>query len=353
MADEKFEVTKRQDFSDSDLLEILNGKSDFEELQNQAVSVRKRVYGNEVFIRGLIEFSNICKNDCLYCGLRASNNKLERYRLSKEEILACCEQGYKAGCRTFVLQSGEDMFYTDDEMCRLIYEIKTQYCDCALTLSVGEKSHGTYKAYFNAGADRYLLRHETASAKHYKTLHPSSMSSENRKRCLFDLKEIGFQVGAGFMVGSPYQTNENIVEDVRFLQELNPAMIGIGPFVAHHATPFADFKNGSVKKTLVLISLLRLLFPYALIPATTALGSLEKEGYIKGVQAGANVLMPNISPFFAREKYAIYDGKIYGQNDASKSIAYLSEKLESVGYTIVVGRGDWPTTNCYTMFNGL
>lgn len=335
------QIVQSRCFSDSELLEILN--SDFNSLQEQADFVRKSVYGNEIFIRGLIEFSNFCKNDCLYCGLRASNKELERYRLTKEEILNCCENGYKAGCRTFVLQSGEDLSYTDDEICKMIAEIKSKYPDCALTLSMGEKTYKTYKRYFNAGADRYLLRHETSSSVHYKKLHPSSMSIENRKRCLFDLKDIGFQVGSGVMVGSPYQTNEHIVEDVRFLQKLNPAMIGIGPFISHHNTPFADFKSGSVEKTLVLISLLRLMFPFALIPATTALCSLDEQGDIKGFQAGANVIMPNISPLFARKKYTLYDlcdNKICEAEKLEKRIVRLSKKVESVGYKIVVSRGD-------------
>lgn len=335
------QIVQEQDFSDSELLEILNG--DFNSLHEQADLVRRTVYGNEIFIRGLIEFSNFCKNDCLYCGLRASNKKLERYRLTKEEILDCCENGYKVRCRTFVLQSGEDLSYTDDEICKMIAEIKAKYPDCAVTLSMGEKTYETYKRYFNAGADRYLLRHETSSPAHYKKLHPSLMSIENRKRCLFDLKDIGFQVGSGFMVGSPYQTNEHIVEDVRFLQELNPAMIGIGPFITCHNTPFADFKNGSAEKTLVLISLLRLMFPYALIPATTALCSLDEQGDIKGFQAGANVIMPNISPLFARKKYALYDlhdDKICEAEKLERRIVCLSKKVESAGYKIVINRGD-------------
>ena len=235
-----------RNFSDAELLEILKSESDLENLRSEADAVRKKIYGDKVYIRGLIEFSNFCKNDCFYCGIRASNKNAERYRLSKKQILECCDEGHTLGFRTFVLQSGED-FSFDDELCETVREIKNAHPDCAVTLSVGERPRPTYQKFFDAGADRFLLRHESANAAHYKKLHPQKMSGENRKRCLFDLREIGFQVGAGFMVGAPFQTDENIIEDLRFMQELKPHMIGIGPFIAHKQTPFADFPKGSVQ----------------------------------------------------------------------------------------------------------
>lgn len=328
-----------RNFSDAELLEILKCESDLENLRSEADAVRKKIYGDEVYIRGLIEFSNFCKNDCFYCGIRASNKNAERYRLSKNQILECCAEGHALGFRTFVLQSGED-FSCDDEICETVREIKNAHPDCAVTLSVGERPRPTYQKFFDAGADRFLLRHESANAALYRKLHPKKMSGENRKRCLFDLREIGFQVGAGFMVGAPFQTDENIIEDLRFMQELKPHMIGIGSFIAHRQTPFADFPNGSAQKTLNLLSVIRLMFPKVLLPATTALGTLCPDGREKGLQHGANVLMPNLSPKSAREKYSLYNGKIFSGEEAAENLERLKQSVKSAGYKIVVDKGN-------------
>lgn len=328
-----------RNFSDAELLEILKSESDLENLRSEADAVRKKIYGDEVYIRGLIEFSNFCKNDCFYCGIRASNKNAERYRLSKSQILECCAEGHALGFRTFVLQGGED-FSFDDEICETVREIKSAYPDCAVTLSVGERPRPTYQKFFDAGTDRFLLRHESASTILYKKLHPKKMSGENRKRCLFDLREIGFQVGAGFMIGAPFQTDENIVEDLRFMQELKPHMIGIGPFIAHSQTPFANFPNGSVQKTLNLLSVIRLMFPKVLLPATTALGTLCPDGREEGLKHGANVLMPNLSPKSAREKYSLYNGKIFSGEEAAENLERLKQSVKNAGYKIVVDKGN-------------
>lgn len=335
---EKLFLTKNLD--DGEFLALLTSDIYDGELFWLADKVRRSFYGTDVYIRGLIEFTSFCKNDCFYCGLRKSNKKAERYRLTDEEILSCCHKGYALGFRTFVLQGGEDMFFTDKNLASLCFKIKSLYPDTALTLSFGERTKESYKTLFFAGADRYLLRHETADEAHYSKLHPSSMSLENRKRCLFYLKEIGYRVGSGFMVGSPYQTPECILKDLNFLKLLQPDMIGIGPFVKHGDTPFADFENGSVPLTLRLIALLRLMFPYALIPATTALGTLDKSGREKGLKAGANVIMPNLSPPNVRKKYSIYENKSFTGSEAAECLS-LSEKLvASAGYKTVIDIGD-------------
>ncbi|MDR2169221.1 MAG: [FeFe] hydrogenase H-cluster radical SAM maturase HydE [Planctomycetaceae bacterium] len=332
-------------FSESDLTDIeferLLSSDIFDvELRVVADGVRRLYYGVDVYVRGLIELSNYCRNDCFYCGIRRSNRELERYRLSREEILTCCGVGYELGYRTFVLQGGEDNFYNDDTICEIVATIRKLYSDCAITLSLGEKSYQSYKSFFDSGANRYLLRHETADAEHYVKLHPAEMTIDNRKRCLFDLKQIGYQTGAGFMVGSPYQTVQNIISDLRFLQELQPAMIGIGPFIAHHQTPFQFFKNGDLKLTLRLISVLRLIFPYALIPATTALGTIDPYGRELGIAAGANVVMPNLSPVNVRKKYELYDNKICTGEEAAECRHCLEKRIASVGYKIVTDIGN-------------
>lgn len=329
--------------SDIEFKELLESDIYDDELKSSADRVRQHYYGKDVYIRGLIEFSNYCKNNCLYCGIRAENKSCERYRLSKQEIYNCCDEGYKLGFRTFVLQGGEDLSYTDKDICEIVLNIKTAYPDCAVTLSIGERSKQSYIDYFNAGADRYLLRHETANENHYKQLHPSSMSLKNRKRCLYDLKEIGYQVGSGFMVGSPFQTTECLIEDLRFLQSLKPDMIGIGPFISHKDTPFKDFKNGSFKLTLRLISILRLIFPKALIPATTALGTIHPNGRELGLSCGANVVMPNLSPVSTRKKYELYDNKICTGEESAQCKVCLERRVNSVGYRIVTDRGDAKT----------
>ena len=306
----------------------------------EADKVRRKYYGTDVYIRGLIEFTNYCKNNCYYCGIRAGNGETQRYRLSKEDILDCCKEGYSLGFRTFVLQGGEDPYFTDKLICEIVSDIKTLYPDCAITLSIGEKSRESYEAYFSAGADRYLLRHETACDEHYSRLHPETMLLSNRKKCLYDLKEIGFQVGAGFMVGSPFQTSENLVKDIRFLQDLKPDMIGIGPFITHAQTPFGNFPNGTLEQTLRMIAILRLFFPYALIPSTTALGTIHPQGREKGLCVGANVVMPNLSPRSVRKLYELYENKICTGEEAAECKGCLERRVASVGYNIVVARGD-------------
>lgn len=330
------------DFSDREIKEIIDmpGEEITEKLAAAADRVRRENYGDEVYVRGLIEFTNFCKNNCYYCGIRCGNSYAERYRLTKEQILECCKEGYGLGFRTFVLQGGEDSYFTDEIICDIVSEIHEKYEDCAITLSIGEKTKESYQAYFEAGAQRYLLRHETATEDHYKKLHPSQMSLANRKRCLYDLKEIGYQVGAGFMVESPYQTTEHLVADLRFLQELEPDMIGIGPFITHGQTPFAKYKSGSLDKTLRMISILRLLFPYALIPATTALGTIHPQGRELGLKAGANVVMPNLSPVSVRKKYDLYENKICTGEEAAQCRGCLEQRVKGAGYRIVTARGD-------------
>lgn len=318
-----------------------NSSSVKQELFDAACRTTRRYYGKSVFFRGLIEFSNYCKNDCFYCGIRRSNPKTQRYRLTQEDILSCCINGYDLGFRTFVLQGGEDPYYTDDKMIKIIDLIRNKFPDCAITLSVGEKSYETYKKYFDAGANRYLLRHETVSEEHYKKLHPENMSLKNRKECLFNLKEIGFQVGAGFMVGSPYQTMENLVEDLLFLKELDPHMVGIGPFIPHADTIFAREKGGTVEITLLMIAITRLLLPKALIPATTALGTIDPMGREKGLMAGANVLMPNLSPAGVRKDYSLYDNKICTGEEAAEGLDCLGKRIRAAGFETDFSRGDY------------
>lgn len=309
-------------------------------LADFAVEARQRIYGNAVYTRGLIEISNICKNDCLYCGIRRSNPHIDRYRLSPEEILACCDEGYTLGFRTFVLQAGEDAWFTDDILVNLIAAIKTAHPDCAITLSLGERGYDSFKRLYDAGADRYLLRHETADRAHYEKLHPAGMSFDNRMKCLADLREIGYQVGCGFMVGSPCQTTESLVKDLRFIERFHPDMCGIGPFVPHHDTVFRDMPRGTLELTTYLLSIIRLIQPDILLPATTALATIDPQGREKGILAGANVVMPNLSPVSVREKYALYDGKVCTGEEAAQCRFCLDRRMESVGYQIVVARGD-------------
>ena len=313
---------------------------DEELLASAADKVRRKYYGNKVYIRGLIEFTNYCKNNCYYCGIRAGNSQAHRYRLTKEQILDCCSEGYRLGFRTFVLQGGEDPYYKDERICHIVAAIRAQHPDCAITLSIGEKERASYQAYFDAGANRYLLRHETADAEHYAKLHPASMSLANRKRCLFDLKEIGYQVGSGFMVGSPFQTPENLLADLRFLQELMPDMIGIGPYITYEQTPFAQQKSGTAEQTLRLLSMLRLMFPYALLPSTTALGTIHPQGRELGLKAGGNVVMPNLSPVNVRKLYELYENKICTGEEAAQCRSCLEARVRMAGYEIVTDRGD-------------
>ena len=311
-----------------------------EYLFRTARATAEQTFGKEIYLRGLVEFTNYCKNDCFYCGIRRSNSKAERYRLTEEEILACCDMGAELGFGTFVLQGGEDPYFTDDRICGIVEKIKQAHPSCAVTLSIGEKPRDSYRRYFDAGADRYLLRHETANEEHYGRLHPAVMSLANRKRCLFDLKEIGYQVGAGFMVGAPYQTTENLIADLRFLQELSPDMIGIGPYIKHKDTPMKWFKNGSMELTLRLVAVLRLMFPYALLPSTTALGTIDPQGRELGLQAGANVVMPNLSPVDVRDKYALYENKICTGEESAQCRSCLEMRVMAAGYEVVTDRGD-------------
>ncbi len=317
---------------------------DSEYLFKLARDLREEYYGKDVYIRGLIEFSNYCRNDCYYCGIRKSNKNASRYRLTEEEILQCADEGYELGFRTFVLQGGEDMFFTTEKIAEIVRKIKKKHNDCAVTLSVGERDYATYKYWFDAGADRYLLRHETATDEHYRKLHPKNLSLENRKRCLFDLKDIGYQVGAGFMVGSPYQTIKNLVNDLLFLRELNPHMIGIGPYISQQDTPFADMENGTLEQTLFLLGILRLMFPNVLLPSTTALGTIAPNGRELGLKAGANVVMPNLSPVSVRKKYQLYDNKICTGEESAQCAGCLRRRIESAGYEMTVSRGDFKTS---------
>ncbi len=333
----------RQEMTKEDFTELLRAYENQEVrkwLREEALRLRKKYYGNQVFTRGLIEFTNYCKNNCYYCGIRGANQKAVRYRLSQEEILACCQEGYKLGFRTFVLQGGEDPFYTDERMAAIVREIKDSYPDCALTLSIGEKPRESYQLFREAGADRYLLRHETANEIHYRQLHPDKMSLENRTRCLNDLKSLGYQVGAGMMVGSPGQTLQCLAEDLLFLQKLQPQMVGIGPFIPHHDTCFAREPAGSVELTLYLLSLVRILLPWVLLPATTALGTLDPFGREKGLLAGANVVMPNLSPPKNRKQYELYDHKICTGEEAAECRSSLERRVTAAGFTLVSGRGD-------------
>lgn len=311
------------------------------ELFQAASHAREKYYGKKVYFRGLIEFSNYCINDCFYCGIRRANKNVHRYRLTKEEILSCCAKGYELGFRTFVLQSGEDPYFTDERMTKIIYDIRNKFPDCAITLSLGEKSYTSYQKFFAAGADRYLLRHETANEEHYKKLHPTAMNLKNRKKCLYNLKEIGFQVGAGLMVGSPYQTLEHLVDDLLFLKKLDPHMVGIGPFIPHKDTVFAQEKGGTVEMTLLMIALTRLLLPKALIPATTALGTIDPLGREKGLKAGANVVMPNLSPVDVRKDYALYDNKICTGEEAAECRQCIEKRIRNAGFIPDFSRGDY------------
>ena len=313
---------------------------DMEVIKEEAVKLRKEIYGKKVYIRGLIEFTNYCKNNCYYCGIRCANKNAERYRLTEEEILTCCDMGYNLGFRTFVLQGGEDPYFDDDRLTNIVRGIREKYKDVAITLSVGERTKESYEKLFEAGANRYLLRHETADVEHYRKLHPESMSYENRINCLKVLKDIGYQVGAGFMVGSPYQSNKTLAEDLKFIEEFKPDMCGIGPFIPHKDTIFKDEKAGGLELTLFLLSVIRIIHPPVLLPATTALGTIDKKGREKGIEAGANVVMPNLSPVNVRDKYLLYDNKICTGDEAAECINCMKRRMESVGYEVVIDRGD-------------
>ena len=320
-------------------------ESDLDYAMTLAREITISRFGKKIYFRGIVEFSNICKNDCYYCGIRCSNRNVSRYRLTPDDILSCCKEGYEAGFRTFVLQGGEDGWFTDERMCDIISCIKKHYPDCAVTLSLGERSHESYQKLYDAGADRYLLRHETADPCHYGILHPASLSLENRLRCLKDLKEIGYQTGCGIMVGSPGQTPATLAKDMIYMQAFHPQMVGVGPFLPHKDTPFKDETAGSVKLTLLILALCRIMLPQVLMPATTALGTVESEGRKLGVLAGCNVVMPNLSPAHVRKKYMLYNNKAGTDLTAQEGIAILRAQMEQIGYEVVVGRGDFGKEN--------
>lgn len=335
---EQNQVLNKEDF----IRLIENHTPDTDEyLFQKADRLRQENYGNEIYIRGLIELTNYCKNDCIYCGIRRSNRNAQRYRLEPEDIMECCRTGYELGFRTFVLQGGEDGWYTDEKVCQILTAIKKDYPDCAVTLSLGERSRESYQAWFDAGADRYLLRHETATPEHYAKLHPPELSLARRMECLHNLKEIGYQTGCGFMVGSPFQTAHHLAQDLLYIHELQPQMVGIGPFIPHHDTPFAKKPAGTVEDTLFYLAIIRLMLPKVLLPATTALGTIDPKGREKGVHAGANVIMPNLSPLSVRKKYMLYDNKISTGEEAAESVALLKQRMEAIGCQVIIGRGDY------------
>lgn len=338
---EKLQKERRLDHSE--WLQLVSGFSEEDRAFAAELAREETVsrFGKTVFFRGIIEFSNICCRDCYYCGIRASNRLVSRYRLTQEDILDCCREGYRLGYRTFVLQSGEDPWWDDDRLCGLVSAIREAYPDCAVTLSVGERSRASYQRLFDSGADRFLLRHETADPDHYGKMHPPVQTLENRLRCLRDLKEIGYQTGCGMMVGSPYQTDEDVAKDMMFLRDFDPHMVGMGPFIPHRDTPFRDFPAGSPEKVLFLLSLTRLSLPDVLLPATTALGTLRGDGRQLGVLAGCNVVMPNLSPLAVRKKYQLYENKAGMENDGESGMRILRKQMEEIGYRVVVSRGDY------------
>ena len=338
---EKLEHSNRLEGQEWEQLFATYTEKDLEFASAIAREIAVRRFGKKIYFRGIIEFTNICGSDCLHCGIRRSNHKVSRYRLEPDDILKCCREGYENGFRTFVLQGGEDPFYNDEQMCGIISGIKHLYPDCAITLSIGERSRESYQALYDAGADRYLLRHETAEEEHYAKLHPENQSFENRMRCLKELKEIGYQTGCGMMVGTPHQTPKGLASDMLFLSEFRPEMVGIGPFLPHKDTPFREEPHGSVRTTLFALALSRILLPQALLPSTTALGTVEADGRQRGVLSGCNVIMPNLSPLKVREKYMLYDNKIGTDLTAAQSIASLRKQMEEIGYEVVIGRGDF------------
>jgi len=335
-------LEKENKLTKAEWMQLIEGRTPeaAEFLFERARTVRHAHYGRDVYIRGLIEFTNYCKNDCYYCGIRKSNGCLSRYRLTEEEILSCCREGYRLGFRTFVLQGGEDGWFTRERMTGLIRRIHAEFPDCAITLSIGEREKEEYQEYFDAGADRFLLRHETADAEHYAYLHPAELSLKHRMDCLWDLRNIGYQVGSGIMVGSPGQRTEHLAEDLLFLQELQPHMVGIGPFIPHKDTPFRGEKAGTLELTLFLLGCVRLMLPKVLMPATTALSTIHPDGRKKGILAGANVVMPNLSPQENRKLYSLYDNKRCTGDEAAEGLAILKKEMEEIGYAVVSSRGD-------------
>jgi biotin synthase len=341
-------LVSERDLPDEGLRALIESEGeDAAYLRARGGEVCESVYGKAVYLRGLVEFTNYCANDCFYCGLRRSNGECERYRLTEEEVLDCAIRGYQLGFRTIVLQGGEDRGFSDESVCSVVRKIKESCPDTAVTLSIGERDADTYQAFFDAGADRYLLREETASPELYKKLHPDELSLESRMNCLYELKRIGFQVGCGFMVGAPYQTTDDIIADLRFIQKFKPNMLGIGPFLPHKSTPFRDFPAGSVEMTLNLLAISRIILPEVLLPATTALGTASDRGREDGLLAGANVIMPNLSPSPVRSKYLLYDGKLCTGDEAAESVRLMERRIESAGRYV-----DWRRGDCAGMGDG-
>ena len=337
------QLQKEQDLPDSQLKQLLEtfSSEDLKYASLLAREVKIEHYSNKIYLRGIVEFSNICKNNCYYCGLRRDNKNIARYQLNSEQIVSCCKNGYKLGLRTFVLQGGENYIYDQGKLTSIIKEIKKEMPDCAVTLGVGEKSRELYQQWFDSGADRYLLRHETINPVHYSKLHPSDQVLENRVRCLNDLKDIGYQTGAGMMVGSPYQTFDNLVEDLRFLKDFNPEMVGLGPFIPHSQTPFANEATGSYQLSLLLLAIVRMMLVKVLLPATTALETVNPEGRKLGLLSGCNVIMPNISPMKNRKSYKLYNGMAEIDDNAEEKIRQIKTMVESIGDRIVIDRGDY------------
>ncbi len=337
-------LEKEHSLSETEYAELITDRDGetTSRLADLASAKRKAIFGNAIYTRGLIEISSICKNNCLYCGIRRDNAEAERYRLTEKEILSCADEGHTLGFRTFVLQGGEDPYYTDEVLCGIVQKLKKQHPNCAVTLSMGERSRESYRALYDAGADRYLLRHETADARHYAKLHPKEMSFDNRMHCLRDLRETGYQVGCGFMVGSPYQTPETLAKDLKFIETFRPEMCGIGPFIPHRSTPFRDEPAGTLELTLFLLSVIRLILPEVLLPATTALGTIHPLGREMGIKAGANVVMPNLSPVGVRKKYELYNNKICTGEESAQCRGCLEARMASVGCHLAVDRGDAP-----------
>lgn len=312
-----------------------------EYIRKESVRTAQERFGHGIFVRGLIEISSFCRNDCAYCGLRRSNRSAERYRLNHEQIMECCKEGYDAGLRTFVLQGGEDANLTDEWLEQIIHDIRHIYPDVAITLSLGERSYDSYKRLYDAGATRYLLRHEAANEELYRKLHPQTMSHANRIACIENLKEIGYQTGMGMMIGVRGQSVDDLVDDLLLMERIRPQMIGIGPFIPHRNTPLGDYPAGSVELTLLMLSIVRLMHPSALIPSTTALATLSAEGRRMGILSGANVVMPNLTPPSERKKYAIYEDKASSGSEAVEGLRALEQELNEIGYHIDYSRGDY------------
>ena len=335
-------LSREHTLSETEYMALIDGRTPelAAVLAAKADAIRRSIYGNSIFVRGLIEISNVCKNDCLYCGIRRSNRNCERYRLTPDEIVSCAKEGYSLGFRTIVLQGGEDGYFTDDVLCSIIRRIRAACPDTAVTVSMGERGSESFQRLYDAGATRYLLRHETANRAHYEKLHPKEMSFDNRMHSLYELRRIGYQVGCGFMVGSPFQTTRELSQDLKFIERFKPDMCGIGPFIPHQDTPFRSEPAGSLELTCYLLSIIRLIHPPVLLPATTALGTIDPAGREKGILAGANVIMPNLSPVSVRKNYELYDNKICTGEESAQCRGCLDRRMAGIGYEIVTDRGD-------------